>query len=248
MYHCLCNFFYDTFYLFYKSKEIAKPDDKVFIIYDGDIKNLDIKQNKRKTKSSLKDREDYVKCWDYKNNKFLETDFTIIDLFKHYSERYKLLEKMKRSVRLECEGVYVVLSDIAQSTFLWNKDRFKMARCIFEHDKICSTLIKQYNGIQVRNEGDSFLIAFKDKEDSISFANRFFTEVSNIVYSKKEKIKVKVVVNYELIDTRTFKGLFYARMEDTYKISRHTKTNKICLTDRVISNDDNKLYCIHKCK
>ena len=66
--------------------------------------------------------------------------------------------------------VTIVFTDIQNSTELWEKfgDRFKPV--LEAHNNILRNACKENNGIEVRFEGDSYILAFQNPADAVEFA------------------------------------------------------------------------------
>ncbi|WUR02577.1 adenylate cyclase [Vairimorpha necatrix] len=246
-FNVLNNFIIELMNLFFRKKAKVLPKDDMFLVFNGDTKLKEMVCSKS-TKISTSKSSSIIKCWDYKEDRVYETNLNMNDLITHYFKSYKIYEKNKRSFLSKIDSVYVVLTDIARSTELWNKDRFKMAKSIIEHDNIFYELIDQFCGIELRNEGDSFLAAFLDKNKCLEFAKNFYSRVSNIHFDEKYKIEVKVVVNKEKILYKKSRDLISQNIKDTYEMIRHTSTNKICINEAFMNNQKDKMFCVHYCK
>jgi ABC-type phosphate transport system substrate-binding protein/class 3 adenylate cyclase len=65
----------------------------------------------------------------------------------------------------------LVFTDVMCSTALWEADHDSMAASIELHNSIIRQAITDFNGYEVKTEGDSFMIAFGDPVDAIVFAS-----------------------------------------------------------------------------
>lgn len=234
----------DLLMYFYKSKQLQKIDDEVYMICDGDMKYFEEMFSKKKID---KKNDNPIMCWDIKNNLKIQTNLTMIDLIKFYSKNYKIRNAMKSAMTYKSDDVYIVLTDLSKSTQLWNTDRFKMAKSIVKHDRIANKLMKKNNGIELRNEGDSFLAAFFTKNECLDFVHEFYKNVSDISYDDENKIGVKIAVNYDRIsNTKSNKPELFDKIVDkTYKMISHSSIDRICIKHSVIESEKKNLYCIH---
>jgi len=71
----------------------------------------------------------------------------------------------------------LVVTDIADSTDLWNHSPDAMYRTIELHDEMARSLCATHGGCEIRNEGDSFLFAFTDTNDALKFCKEFHRSV-----------------------------------------------------------------------
>ncbi|KAK6089771.1 hypothetical protein P3W45_001273 [Vairimorpha bombi] len=234
----------DLLMYFYKNKQLQKVDDEVYMIYDGDMKYFEEMCSKKKTN---KKNDNPIMCWDIKNNVKIQTSLTMMDLIKLYSKNYKIKNALKSAMTYKSDDVYIVLTDLSRSTQLWNTDRFKMAKSIVEHDRIAYKLMKKNNGVELRNEGDSFLVAFFTKNECLDFVHKFYKNVSNISYDDNIKIGVKIAVNYDRLPNTNFNKpeLFDKIVDKTYKMISHSSIDRICIKHSAIKSEEKKLYCIH---
>ena len=65
--------------------------------------------------------------------------------------------------------VTLVHTDIQGSTRLWEHAPGDMRLALEKHDRIQRQLIEQFDGYEIRTEGDAFLIAFDNCTDAFSF-------------------------------------------------------------------------------
>lgn len=220
-------------------------NEVMFLICDGDIEEFTKKFCNKKSNKKIKDP---VICWDEKNNVKFKTSLTIIDILKWHAKTNKMKKKIKRAINYEKhDDVYIVLTDLCNSTHLWNTDRFKMAKVIKEHDKIFYKYMEQNNGIELRNEGDSFLAVFFTKDECLNFVHGFYKDVSDISYDDDTKVGVKIAVSYDKLSRANTNRRKYCKtiVDQTYKMSEHSTIDRICINHSVVESEENQLYCIH---
>ncbi|KAM0671596.1 hypothetical protein CWI42_060940 [Ordospora colligata] len=98
----------------------------------------------------------------------------------------------------------LVVTDIADSTDMWNRQPDAMYRTIELHDEMARKLCIEHGGCEIRNEGDSFLLAFTDINDALKFCKEFHRNVLaafrswmpfiSIMRRKVLPIKVRIAV------------------------------------------------------
>jgi class 3 adenylate cyclase len=62
-----------------------------------------------------------------------------------------------------------VFTDVAGSTLLWECDPDSMDRAIYLHNATMRRTMDEFAGHEIRNEGDSFAVAFHDALDAVKF-------------------------------------------------------------------------------
>lgn len=188
--------------------------------------------------------------WDPLSDEKIKTSFAISDIIFYYEMTYNFKGRKRKILPFESKFCYIVLTDIVQSTYLWNTNRFKMAKCIVEHDRIAQKLIKNNNGIELRNEGDSFLILFYNQAEAMNFATNFYYQVKTINFDNKNKIGIKIAINYGKICTinRSKEKIFGRCIRDVYEIISHTPRDVICINNVNSIKKKEKFMCVHDCK
>jgi len=64
-------------------------------------------------------------------------------------------------------SITVVFSDVQGSTTQWELHPNVMASALILHNKIIRGLLEQYQGYEVKTQGDSFMVAFQDPHNAI---------------------------------------------------------------------------------
>lgn len=185
--------------------------------------------------------------WDPLSDEKKKTSFAISDMIFYYEMTYNFKGRKRSLLPFESKFCYIVLTDIVQSTCLWNTNRFKMAKCIIEHDLIAQKLIKNNNGVELRNEGDSFLILFYNQTEAMNFAIEFYYQIRKIDYDNDNKIGIKIAINYGEINTlnRSKEKVFGCCVRDIYKIISHTPRDVICINNLTNVQKKEKFMCMH---
>ena len=65
--------------------------------------------------------------------------------------------------------VTLVFTDIQGSTMLWERFKAAFKDLLDLHNSIIRDVIKQYDGYEVKTEGDAFMIAFNHAKDAVAF-------------------------------------------------------------------------------
>lgn len=71
-----------------------------------------------------------------------------------------------------------VFSDVAGSTKLWEDYPDDMSKAIDMHNSMMRELLDEFAGHEIRNEGDSFALAFHDAIDAVQFCVKVRARVS----------------------------------------------------------------------
>lgn len=71
-----------------------------------------------------------------------------------------------------------VFSDVAGSTKLWEDYPDDMSKAIDMHNSMMRELLDEFAGHEIRNEGDSFALAFHDAIDAVQFCVKVGARVS----------------------------------------------------------------------
>jgi NitT/TauT family transport system substrate-binding protein len=100
--------------------------------------------------------------------------------------RYKIIQSRKIFVNTPLSGNCTVLfTDVQDSTFLWNKDAEVMKEALDQHNNVLRELLVTYQGYEVKTQGDSFMVAFKDPLNAVKWMLAGQLELLNVHWSKK---------------------------------------------------------------
>ncbi|KAL0486290.1 adenylate cyclase [Acrasis kona] len=67
-------------------------------------------------------------------------------------------------------NMVLAFTDVQNSTKLWNTLGQDMPKSLKVHNHVMRKLIKQYNGYEVKTQGDSFMVAFQNVKDALEWA------------------------------------------------------------------------------
>lgn len=161
-------------------------------------------------------------------------------------EEYCCLKSTDQNVKFPLEKAVLVVTDIIDSTRLYNANPQKM-RCYFDiHTGIVKSLLRKYSGHIVANEGDSFHLVFQHLENAIRFSRE-------LVKRHRESIsyfEVRIGVNKGTLCVRRLCGykVFGKTVDETIEFSRHSCGNRICINGNVLKKHhikDDTMLCKH---
>jgi len=124
---------------------------------------------------------------------------------------------------------FLVLTDIVNSTSLYNENPWKMRRHVKKHDRLVQELVKVYHGHIISNEGDSFGLLFQRLDEAKQFCIILQEEISTAAFMFKIRCGIH-------------KGDIHARKLDGYKCHGHA----VHEIEKMISHSCGKVICIAK--
>lgn len=159
----------------------------------------------------------------------------------------------------------LVITDIVDSTSLWNCFPDAMHRTIEIHDEVARGLCKASGGLEVRNEGDSFFLVFVDIRNALDFSIGFYREIERISFSFRHTfasrtmkngetgflpLKIRMAINKGPIMLRHNEFLEGDAVAKTFGMLGHSN-GKICISQNCLEsgslwNRRKHLFCIHK--
>lgn len=102
-------------------------------------------------------------------------------------------EKSLRTLSNLYYGEFVyVLTDIVDSTYLWNNYTMMMREIIRIHHTIGTRLIYENNGYEVKKEGDSYFAVFEDIQAARNFAIIFMNEIDHRCNQFGPSVKLRI--------------------------------------------------------
>ncbi|ADM11696.1 class 3 adenyl cyclase-like protein [Encephalitozoon intestinalis ATCC 50506] len=163
-------------------------------------------------------------------------------------------------------NLILVITDIVDSSNLWNCFPDAMNRTIVFHDEIARRLCKEHGGLEVRNEGDSFLFVFTDIPNALDFSIEFYREIKcissnlkNLYYEESGDrktdllpigIRIAVSKGHIMVRHNEFLEIYGDVVEKTFEMLNHSNRN-ICILENCLIPDyswnaKKHLFCIHK--
>ncbi|CAB9510782.1 Putative serine/threonine-protein kinase/receptor [Seminavis robusta] len=95
-------------------------------------------------------------------------------------KRHSSLEKRKAPPK---DQAVIVLTDIEESTSLWETNPIVMRQALNLHDKIMRSQIAVHAGYEITTEGDAFSVAFHDATDALNFALRLQEAMNAVAWA-----------------------------------------------------------------
>ncbi|AFN83183.1 class 3 adenyl cyclase-like protein [Encephalitozoon romaleae SJ-2008] len=180
---------------------------------------------------------------------------------------YKKYIPQKIHKRFLQGDLVLVITDIVDSTSLWNCFPDAMHRTIEVHDEVARGLCKAYGGLEVRNEGDSFFLVFTDIRNALDFSIRFYREIECIsfnfrhAFTKRVRegketeflpLKIRMAMNKGpiMLCHNKFLEIYGDAVTKTFGMLSHSN-GKICISQNCLEpgnswNRRKRLFCIHK--
>jgi len=162
------------------------------------------------------------------------------------SEDTKCLKITDESVSFSLKNSIMVITDVIDSTRLFNEYPQKMKYYMFQHYKTVMSLLRIHNGHLVANEGDSFHLAFQHLESGIKFCK----DLISYHNSKACFFQVRVGINKGKLCVRKFCGykVFGESIEETLDFFRDNDGRHICIKKKLMERYGVKPdmdFCIH---
>lgn len=158
-----------------------------------------------------------------------------------------LVKYTDKHVGFSLRNSFIVITDIVNSTGLYNDNPRKMNKKIKIHDDLISKLVKKYTGHIVSNEGDSFGLAFEFINNAIGFCTEFLNELE----MERVGLDVRVGINTGVMHVRNLYGYkcFGQPVNELSRLIRHSQGGRICIKEEHIAGyklEPAKIFCIHQ--
>ncbi|KNC53784.1 adenylate/guanylate cyclase [Thecamonas trahens ATCC 50062] len=115
------------------------------------------------------------------------------------TERQKLSQATKLIRNLESQNaqlrdpgmqapmgrVALLFTDVQGSTRLWAADPENMSEALWAHNTVIRECLAEWQGYEVKTEGDAFMVAFADPRDAVACALRIQSALLDIAWSPK---------------------------------------------------------------
>lgn len=141
---------------------------------------------------------------------------------------------------------FIVVTDIINSTRLYNENPLYMKQMVDAHDILAKVYVRRFNGHIVANEGDSFNIVFQHADEAINFCKEFRTAlVSNGI-----NLRVRTGINKGHMFVRKCCGYkcFGKPVDDAIEFIKHNTGNRICIKKELLEKyniPDSEMFCKH---
>lgn len=187
-------------------------------------------------------------CWGDKRVKNQrKVRFEVIDCSENVilSESLNCIKTTDKKVNFSLSHSYIVVSDIINSTYLYNENPLKMKREVDMHDELALNALRKYNGHVVANEGDSFSVVFETLENAVEFSKNFTSQIKAI----KSNIKIRIGINSGFMNVRKYFGYkcFGKPIDEINEFTKHNIGDKICIKGILLEGTQYQMshFCIH---
>lgn len=141
---------------------------------------------------------------------------------------------------------FIVVTDIINSTRLYNENPIYMKQMVDAHDILAKVFVRRFNGHIVANEGDSFNVVFQHANEAINFCKEF----RNSLASNGINLRVRVGINKGNMFVRKCCGYkcFGKPVDDVIDFIKHNKGNEICIKEELLEKyniPNNVMFCKH---
>lgn len=147
-------------------------------------------------------------------------------------EEFKISPKhTDEHINFPLEGAIILITDIIESTRLYNENPLKMKFYLDLHKATVKSLLKKNSGHVVGEEGDSFYLAFQHIRQALRFTREFIGQHrDNITY-----FKVRMALAKGNLCVRNIYGYkVYGRpLDEAIQRFEHNPGNKICLSRKM---------------
>ncbi|KAM0680403.1 hypothetical protein GINT2_001463 [Glugoides intestinalis] len=157
------------------------------------------------------------------------------------------MKSTEEHIKFSIKDSFVVLTDIIDSTRLYDEDPVNMKNYMILHYKIVYSLVKSFKGHIVSNEGDSFHLAFQHFDTAVRFCEAFMKKHSREI----SLFKVRIGISKGNLCVRKFSGykVYGKSIEEALNFFRHNDGKKICLKKPLVSKyasvKQQSCFCIH---
>eukprot|EP00817_Percolomonadidae_sp_ATCC50343_P003462 CAMPEP_0117430630 /NCGR_PEP_ID=MMETSP0758-20121206/10184_1 /TAXON_ID=63605 /ORGANISM="Percolomonas cosmopolitus, Strain AE-1 (ATCC 50343)" /LENGTH=753 /DNA_ID=CAMNT_0005218871 /DNA_START=844 /DNA_END=3108 /DNA_ORIENTATION=+ len=152
---------------------------------------------------NMKSMEKKITTFKHSYSKLLKEKKKIENRLAFYQKDKKFMKKFEGPRG----NVTLVFTDVQSSTELWEWNQDAMGESIILHNKLIRYELDNYNGYEVKTEGDAFMCAFENVVDAVDFCLKVQLELlqipwSNDILGHESTVEVKDEMNHIL-----FKGL-----------------------------------------
>lgn len=161
-------------------------------------------------------------------------------------EDYCCLRTTDQNISFPLGKAALVITDIVNSTRLYNENPLRMRHFLDIHMKMVRSLLKKYSGHVVANEGDSFHLVFQYIENGIRFAQELARQHREFI----PYFAVRIGVNKGGLCVRRLCGykVFGKTVDDTVRFLQHNCGDRICINGKILEKQHTKnslMFCRH---
>lgn len=178
------------------------------------------------------------------------TNIDVSNIFSlNFNENFNCLKHTDKQIEFPLEKAFLVVTDIINSTSLYNELPLKMKHNLEVHRKMVKNLLKKYSGHIVADEGDSFHLVFQSIENSVKFSKEFLERHNETI----DLFKVRIGINRGNLQVKNMCGykVYGKPVDDLIQFFGHNNGNKICLTEKMFKKYNLKndhIFCKHSPK
>lgn len=157
------------------------------------------------------------------------------------------LKTTDKEVSFSLKRSAVVVTDIIGSTRLYDEEPLKMKYYMIRHQLIIRSIMKNYDGRIVLNEGDSFHIVFKNIELATRFCEEFFNTHNREIPFFRVRLGINKGENFCVRNLCGYK-IFGKPIDEIQEIFKHNNGTRACIKRRLIpknSSIDHSIFCVH---
>lgn len=149
-------------------------------------------------------------------------------------------------VNFSLTNSFIVLTDIIDSTRLYNEDPIMMRHCMALHYEMIITMLRKHRGHVVSNEGDSFHIAFQSASAAIDFCKNFIEAHDKTI----QFFQIRLGIVKGKLNVRKLSGykVFGKAIDEALGFFQHNDGTKICMKRSFVekySFKGDERYCVH---
>lgn len=170
------------------------------------------------------------------------------DVKMRYDGNITCLKITDQHIEFPLETSIIIVTDIIDSTKLYNENPTKMQFYLESHKKVVKCLIRRYSGHVVANEGDSFTLVFQHLENAIKFSKEFIDTHNEYISFFKVRMAINKGKNLCFRKICGFK-VFGKPIDEALELFKHNIGNVICIKESLLKKynlrhcDD--MFCIH---
>lgn len=156
------------------------------------------------------------------------------------------LKETDKNIHFPLKNAFLVVTDVINSTFLYNEHPLKMKNSLEIHRKIVKRLLKECSGHMVGDEGDSYHLVFENLSNVVKFLNDFRIQHNENI----DLFKVRIGVTKGNLQVENICGykVYGSTVDEIIDSFHHNNGDKICMSRRFFEKyelKNNRGFCIH---